>query len=296
LTAYAAKDHPTAVSADRLNTVRCHMRALRYLIFLIAMTCATGTSAAEIWPLKYEGKSTNDFIWDERTTTLVKLTIPDRFVDDLLAGLGGPPDPVYISANRYFSASACVAHACLTKSLYWYDTKTGDALGAIIEAWDEKPTLTLSSRTVQPNKIPVAALSTLRRWLSELELAPKSVVFFENDGKKASLDPLEVRPVARFTPPSGGPSFDCTLASTAIEREICRDSTLSGLDRDLSQLYREIYNGNSTTLAREELSKFQISWLRSRDASCEHSRAIHECLINSYMTQHRALMNWIPSR
>ena len=117
------------------------MRALRYLIFLIAMTCATGTSAAEIWPLKYEGKSTNDFIWDERTTTLVKLTIPDRFVDDLLAGLGGPRSRVHIREQILFCVSLC--RTCMpSKVALLVRHQNRGRFRSNHEAWDEKPTLT----------------------------------------------------------------------------------------------------------------------------------------------------------
>jgi hypothetical protein len=36
-----------------------------------------------------------------------------------------------------------------------------------------------------------------------------------------------------------GPSFDCAAAQSVVERLICTDSELAGLDRDLSQLYAQ---------------------------------------------------------
>jgi len=270
------------------------MTRLPRVVFAAALLCAGNNFAAERWPLQYQNESTNDFIVDARAPGLVKSTIPARFANDLLDGLGGPPDLVYTAADRYFSASACVPHACMSKAFFWYDTNTGKALGAILETWDRDATLDLSSRTLSPNRIPDPALSALKHWLTDLDVTPKSA-FFTNAGGRTAISVSNFQPHTGFVPPPGGPSFECRLATTAIEHEICKSPDLSKSDLRLAQLVREIRNGHSTAPAREQLREFQQSWLRSRNASCTHSRSIPDCLAESYDTQYNALMNWLPA-
>src|SRR3569833_948570 len=59
------------------------------------------------------------------------------------------------------------------------------------------------------------------------------------------------------------PGFDCTRASTAIEKTICADKTLAMLDREMTRVL---------TLAREDASisqpnilKDQDTWLKQRN-------------------------------
>jgi serine/threonine protein kinase/uncharacterized protein YecT (DUF1311 family) len=66
--------------------------------------------------------------------------------------------------------------------------------------------------------------------------------------------------------PSSGvsPSFDCRKASTFVEREICRDAVLAGLDGELGRAYRMARNA-LTDSAWKRLRQEQIAWLRQRD-------------------------------
>ncbi|UHQ19726.1 hypothetical protein LVB87_00720 [Lysobacter sp. KIS68-7] len=188
----------------------------RYLL-ACALAFATCASASERWPLEYQGQSTNAFIWDKRAETLIRSTVPRARADDLLDGMGGPPDPVMIRDARYFSASACVLHACPTKSFFWYDTRTGDALGAILEDWGDAK-LTLMSRGIQREHIPAPAMSALKAWMVENDFSPRSVVFVDARGRSNSLDVSMFQDPTRFEPSASGPSFDCTLAGTKVEK------------------------------------------------------------------------------
>jgi uncharacterized protein len=64
-----------------------------------------------------------------------------------------------------------------------------------------------------------------------------------------------------------GPSFDCTRASTAIERAICRDAGLSSADGQMAVAYRQLIDGLNGA-AREELLKDQARWLAGRNQAC----------------------------
>jgi hypothetical protein len=257
------------------------------------LTIVIDASAAERWPLAYRDQSSNQFIWDKRTTRLVRTVVPRQFVPELLAGLGGPPDPVYVTSDRFFSASACVQHACPSKSFFWYDTNTGSGLGAILDAWEDGD-LTLVSKTIDSKNIPNPAVSDLQRWLTDLGIQPKSVVFVDAKGRKSSLIPSDFAPAQSFVPPVGGPSFDCNKATTKIEKHICASSTLSKLDLQLSDLVREIKLGSSTIPDRGQLLEFQRKWLIDRDQQCRAEIGMEACLTTSYEQQHDALMNWKP--
>jgi uncharacterized protein len=67
---------------------------------------------------------------------------------------------------------------------------------------------------------------------------------------------LVVVPLARAT------SFDCSKASTFVEKAICSDKQLSGLDGQLAGLYKtaRAAAANSATLESE-----QKAWLSARD-------------------------------
>ena len=61
------------------------------------------------------------------------------------------------------------------------------------------------------------------------------------------------------------PSFDCTKASNAVQRTICRDATLAEWDARMGQLFRQAValSGKNKALADE-----QRKWLAQRDSKC----------------------------
>lgn len=263
----------------------------RYFILLLLALHTSFAPAQEQWLLSYQGKSANEFIWDKRTVGLIKSTIPNHLSGKLLDGLGGPPDPVRISENRYFSTSACKPHECFTKSFYWYDMHTGKSIGAIL---NDGGRLYISSKNVNANDIPKSAIGDLRRWLSEIDKTPTQVNFVPSHGKYIRLQAIDFQPFEKFQPTANGPSFDCHKANTKIEDLICKNPELSRVDLELHTLYNNIYYANSTLPARSQLSIFQRNWLRSRDASCNNADNIEACLMDNYKLQKNALMHWLP--
>ena len=267
------------------------MLRYRYFLLILMALHTSFAPAQEQWLLSYQGKSANEFIWDKHTVDLIKATIPNPFSGKLLDGLGGPPDPVRISENRYFSTSACKPHECFTKSFYWYDMHTGKSIGAILNDEDR---LSISSKNVDVKYIPKSAMSDLRRWLSDVNKTPTQVNFVPVHGKNIRLQAKDFQPPEKFQPTANGPGFDCLKANTKIENSICKNPELSKIDLELHTLYNNIYYGHSTLPARSELSTFQRNWLQSRNASCNNVKNTDACLIDNYKFQKTALMHWLP--
>jgi len=258
-------------------------------VSLAAASQAFAASSTQ-WILSYEGKSTNRFIWDKRTRNLVETRLPAGLSDDVLAALGGPPEPVFVSGHRYVSVAACVPHDCDDKGFFWIDTKTGIGLGAHYAP----EALLLGSNGLSAEQIPAPARQALIDWLTENALKPESVAFVGNTGARTALDPSGFQARASYQPPAGGPSFDCARASSQIDKAICGDAELAALDLKLAQLFKEIRQGHDTVGARSQLVELQRTWLHGRNADCAHAPDLAACLKTSYRAQHERLMNWIP--
>ncbi|MEO7495325.1 MAG: lysozyme inhibitor LprI family protein [Massilia sp.] len=242
------------------------------------------------WVLTYADKSTNEFIWDKRTAKLVQSRVPAALSSEVLAGLGGPPDPVLISEHRYASVSACVPHDCPDKSLFWIDTQTGAGLGARYGL----DTLRLGSNSLSSDHLPAPALRAVIDWLTDHELTPRAVEFISVDGKKTALPAAQFAPRVSYVAPKDGPSFDCGNARTAVEKSICVNPTLAELDLAMAKHYKELRHGVGTVPAISELQAFQRQWLKERDAGCGGDADMAGCLIKQYRVQEDRLMNWIP--
>lgn len=72
-------------------------------------------------------------------------------------------------------------------------------------------------------------------------------------------------------------SFDCQKAGTTIEKQICSDDYLSGLDDLLGSNYKKMMASNIGSGAQENLKSTQLQWLRSRNR-CQD----RQCLVNAY--------------
>jgi len=72
-------------------------------------------------------------------------------------------------------------------------------------------------------------------------------------------------------------SFDCAKAGTAIERQICSDGYLNGLDDILGANYKKMMAANIGSRAQDNLKSTQMQWLASRNR-CQD----RQCLVNAY--------------
>jgi len=87
-------------------------------------------------------------------------------------------------------------------------------------------------------------------------------------------------------------SFDCTKASTSIEKHICSDAKLSVLDEELARSYKKVLSW----ALQNKLSKYEGSsiyhffkqkqkeWLKQRDINCKKYKGKEqkECLMSYY--------------
>lgn len=277
-----------------MNPFATRRRLCKYaLSALLALMLASAWAAAPAdWVLSYEGQSTNRFIGDKRTAGLVRQHVPASMSGDVIGGLGGPPDPVFVSAHRYLRVSACVAHDCGDKGFFWIDTRTASGLGAHLAG----DVLRLGSKDFAFEQLPGPARQALIDWLTEQDIQPGSVEFVQADGRTVVLSQAGFAPRPHYQPPAGGPSFDCGKAATDIEKAICKDPALAKSDLDMAELVHRIHQGHDTTGARKQLLDLQRAWLKARDAECRRAADISGCLLGQYRAQYERLENWIPAR
>lgn len=81
--------------------------------------------------------------------------------------------------------------------------------------------------------------------------------------------PVAVLAVCAASPAfaQGAPSFDCTKATTAIERTICKNPELAKADREMVAAYA-VLAGKLTGASKEALVKDQGRWMVDRNRSC----------------------------
>ena len=68
--------------------------------------------------------------------------------------------------------------------------------------------------------------------------------------------------------------FDCGKASTKIEKLVCQDTEVSGLDSKMSGLYEQALAASETS----QLKKQQQRWLRDTRDQCSDT----SCLLSVY--------------
>jgi len=270
------------------------------VVMWIALQAAAVDTPGSAWMLAYEGRSTNELVWDHRIKHLIETRIPARLSAQLFEAVYGPPDPVLVSDHRYVTISACVAHFCPMKGFFWIDTATGTGLGAVAqqhEPWENfDDSLRLGSNGMSASGIPTVARRALIDWLTENDLHPGQVQFVGNRGEWQTLDASAFRPRAKYRPAAGGPGFDCADATGVIEQTICGDPTLSADDLEMFETVERMRRSFATTPARAELLDMQEAWRRQRDVECAVAADLKVCLESRYREQSQRLRNWIPKR
>jgi uncharacterized protein YecT (DUF1311 family) len=253
--------------------------------------------------LNYEGRSTNALIWDQRINGVVESSLPSSLSGTVLKGLGGPPNPVFV-VRPTLSASACVAHSCPDKGFFWIDTANGTAFGASASLWGcdggadigLRCELLLGSRGITSfQNIPASGKQALMEWMNEYDIRVKVVRFIDAANKTTELDPQNFRLTERFHPPSTGPSFDCQIARSQIEKAICGDPILAKLDLELADSYRQMRVSYDTVGYREQLRELQRAWLARTRTACPNEPDQVRCLAAEYRRQHDVLGNWVPT-
>jgi uncharacterized protein YecT (DUF1311 family) len=273
-------------------------------VIALGSQAAEAVSTGASWMLSYKGRSTNALIWDHRINGVLEESLPPSLSGTVLERLGGPPNPIFVVGST-LSASACVPHSCPDKGFFWIDTANGSAFGASASLWGcdggadigLRCELLLGSRRIAAfQNIPASGKQALMEWMNENGIRVKAVRFIDPANKTTELDPADFRLTDRFHPPSTGPSFDCQIARSQIEKTICGNPTLAKLDLEMADLYGQMHVSYDTVGYREQLRALQHAWLASRGAVCPDEPDQAQCLAAEYQRQHDALENWLPTR
>jgi uncharacterized protein YecT (DUF1311 family) len=281
----------------------CIGTALR-MFAVVTLGTQSAVSADFTWMLSYSDHSTNALIWDQRMNGVVEESLPPSLSGMVLEGLGGPPNPVFVVGTT-LSASACVAHSCPDKGFFWIDTAKGTAFGASASLWgcngganiDLRCELLLGSRRIASfQNIPSSGKQALMEWMNENGIRVKEVRFIDAANKATELDAASFRLTEHFHPPPTGPSFDCQIARSQIERAICGNPTLAKLDLEMADLYAQMVVSYDTVGHREQLRTLQRAWLARRGVECPDEPDQVRCLAAKYRRQHDVLGNWLPTQ
>ena len=92
--------------------------------------------------------------------------------------------------------------------------------------------------------------------------------------------------IACIALPAYGVSFDCSKATSRVEKMVCAEPALSRLDEDIASAYT---NALAVSPAHEELRQTQRAWLHKRNA-CPDSH----CLRSAYENQLAYLKGQVP--
>jgi hypothetical protein len=255
--------------------------------------------AQTAWLLSYENKSTNQVMRDSRSARLVQTRIPSKLSVDVGAGLGGPPDPVVVEEHRYVTLAGCVAYYCPDHGWLWIDTRTGRSLGAYFEYMSGASTgeqygeLRLGSNSLTSD-FPERAMRSLIAWITDYDFRVTRVTFIDRAGAILPLDAARFQSRRTFRPSKTGPSFDCKVAASVVERSICADPALSETDLDNFREYEEMRHGLATVGDQAQLRTLEQKWLADRDRRCTTAPDVETCLLDAYKAQHETLYHWKP--
>lgn len=84
-----------------------------------------------------------------------------------------------------------------------------------------------------------------------------------------------------------GASFDCSKASSSVEKMICNNVMLSELDEQLGKQYKEVLN-NASDDNKILIKKEQKSWMKDEQKICK----TNTCLERAYISRISALKDW----
>ncbi|MBB5192602.1 uncharacterized protein HNQ50_003346 [Silvimonas terrae] len=81
------------------------------------------------------------------------------------------------------------------------------------------------------------------------------------------------------------PAFNCSKATTTVEKAICGDDDLAALDRETSRLYK-LASADKTAAApaRSNLKALQRGWIKGRN-DCWKADDLDACVTASYVTR-----------
>jgi uncharacterized protein YecT (DUF1311 family) len=159
-------------------------------------------------------------------------------------------DEMKFKANQY-SACEAAAEKASRKGL----PKREYLLICKIQSFNERA---IQLRGLEP-KVQPNETSTLVSQTAAIETTPSVA-----DTANANAG-TQVKETAQNKVVQKSPSFDCAKASTKTEKSICEDSSLSSMDSDFAENYRNVLKSNISDNARVTIKASQKEWLTARD-------------------------------
>lgn len=148
------------------------------------------------WLLSFNGKSTNEVVWDKRFNGLLSAVVPNsksnyskdpgQMKSDLKLHLSGPPSVVQIKDDRFIVLSACWAHSCGNKGIIWIDNK--QKISAM--AFGSDGSMTVASRSIKAMDLPSELVLALKAWAKSEGLKIGRVTFYDFSGSSKDVSRL----------------------------------------------------------------------------------------------------------
>ena len=144
------------------------------------------------WVTNYNGRSTNELLYDKRFVGLLKSIAPDvkdvvekgsSIVDSAYDRLGGPPETVEILNNRFLLAKADMAHFARAKAFLFYDLKEKRGILAIVDGEEWPTVFTATKQYTDKSQFPPDFDKALTDWLQHEKVIATAKVFVGPKGK-----------------------------------------------------------------------------------------------------------------
>ncbi|MDX1990342.1 MAG: tetratricopeptide repeat protein [Candidatus Obscuribacter sp.] len=154
------------------------------------------------WMTSYNGRSSNELLYDKRFVGLLKSIAPDvkdvvekgsSIVDSAYDRLGGPPEAVEILKNRFLLAKADMAHFARAKAFLFYDLMEKRGILAIVDGEEWPTVFTASKQYPDQSQFPPEFNKALTDWLQHEKVIATAKVFVGPKGKteKTEISKLE---------------------------------------------------------------------------------------------------------
>lgn len=155
-----------------------------------------------LWLLQFDGKTSNDLLWEPRFIALLQRVLPMISVP-LCDGMGlpavvadflsGNPATVWIAEHRYLMVSVSRRHFASSKGLLWIDCRSaGPAIGFIARSYHRpgEDKVAIFANTRQPGvEVSAPFLASAIRWLLDGDANIVEVSISNSAGRVRFLDP-----------------------------------------------------------------------------------------------------------
>ncbi len=191
---------------------KAFFRAQMLLIALIGASTAWAEqpdSDRLLWIKEFEGKSTNEVVWDDRFQTLLSENVPKTrvnlgmtdnaspLVDSVNEVFSGAPEDVFVRDGRFVVLSASRHQSAMEKGFLWLDLKTGVVIGSVVHYYfgklelenTDSAMLLIYSKQVGVESLPREFQKALEHWIATNNIRVESSRFVGRAGSVKRIRP-----------------------------------------------------------------------------------------------------------